>query len=75
MLDVPAYALLVGASLCFLRWLDAERRTSPYGCAALLVAAIYTKYNTGFILVFSSDQLPTAALGLRALDANLCPLL
>lgn len=51
MLDVPAYALLVGASLCFLRWLDAERRTSPYGCAAFLVAAIYTKYNTGFILL------------------------
>ncbi len=62
MLDVPACALLVAACLCHLRWLDDERRSPPYGCAALLVAAIYTKYNAGFILL----PLAVALVGARS---------
>ena len=50
MLDVPAYALLVAAVLAFVRWLDGGRAATPYAWVALLLAAIYAKYNTAFIL-------------------------
>lgn len=51
MLDVPAYAWLVASAVAFVRWLDTDRPAALTAAAALLVAAIYTKYNAGFILI------------------------
>ncbi|HEX3575103.1 MAG TPA: glycosyltransferase family 39 protein [Rhodopila sp.] len=49
MLDLPAYALIV-TSACFLaRYLENDRPRAIYLTALFLVAAIYTKYNAGFV--------------------------
>ncbi|HTJ65271.1 MAG TPA: glycosyltransferase family 39 protein [Alphaproteobacteria bacterium] len=49
MLDVPGYSLIVSSVLCLVAYLTKGRPRSIYLAAALLTAAIYTKYNTGFI--------------------------
>jgi hypothetical protein len=49
MLDIPAYALIV-TSACFLvNYLKYAKPRAIYLAAALLLAAIYTKYNAGFV--------------------------
>lgn len=51
MLDVPVYALIVAAAYWFVRWLDRDRTAALAASAALVVMAVYTKYNAGFILL------------------------
>jgi hypothetical protein len=48
MLDIPAYAWLVWAAVCFLRWLDTDRPRWLYGTLALYLAALYTKQTVLF---------------------------
>ncbi len=50
MLDVPVYALIVAATLWFVRWLETDSKAALYAWATFVVLAIYTKYNAGFIL-------------------------
>lgn len=51
MLDVPAYALLVVATVLFVRWLEQGRALLLYFCSATLLAAIYIKFNVGLIVI------------------------
>lgn len=51
MLDVPVYALVVGAAYWFLRWLDDDRPRALAAWVTLVVLAVYTKYNAGYIVV------------------------
>jgi hypothetical protein len=72
MLDVPAYAWVVASAVAFVRWLDTDRPAALTAAAALLVAAIYTKYNAGFILIpyalaSASARGLTSLLSLRVL--------
>jgi hypothetical protein len=52
MLDIPAYALATAAAACLLLYLRAPtpQPLAVYGAALLLLAGIYTKYNTAFVL-------------------------
>jgi hypothetical protein len=49
MLDLPAYALIVASACCLTRYLRDGRPLSIYLTALFLLAAIYTKYNAGFV--------------------------
>jgi hypothetical protein len=49
MLDIPAFSLVMSAVLCLVAYLTKNRPRDIYLSAGLLVAAIYTKYNSGFI--------------------------
>jgi hypothetical protein len=49
MLDVPAYALIAASACCLVAYLKGGRSRTIYLAALFLVAAIYTKYNAGFI--------------------------
>lgn len=51
MLDVPVYALITAAAYWFLRWLDDDRPRALVAWVALVVLAVYTKYNAGFIVL------------------------
>jgi hypothetical protein len=51
MLDVPAYALAAASGWLLLRFIRDSRPIDLYGCAALLLGAIYTKYNAGFVAI------------------------
>lgn len=53
MLDIPAYALATTAAACLARYLQAPCPPRPlmlYSATFLLLAGIYTKYNTAFVL-------------------------
>jgi hypothetical protein len=50
MLDVPAYALSIAALWCFVRHVETYSYAWLAAAACVMVLAIYTKYNTGFVL-------------------------
>jgi hypothetical protein len=49
MLDLPAYALIAASAVYLAYYVRNGRPYSIYVAAAFLLAAIYTKYNAGFI--------------------------
>jgi hypothetical protein len=49
MLDVPAYGLIALSAVCLTAYVTERRPALIYLAAAFLLAAIYTKYNAGFI--------------------------
>ena len=49
MLDIPAYAFIVASAWALSQYIRLGRPWSIYASAVLLLAAIYTKYNAGFI--------------------------
>lgn len=50
MLDVPAYACILGSSFLLLRHIETKRAAHLYLSAAVLLAAIYIKFNSVFII-------------------------
>jgi hypothetical protein len=50
MLDVPAYALMVTSLWLLVRHLESGAKSTLWAAAAAIVLAIYTKYNSGFVL-------------------------
>jgi hypothetical protein len=53
MLDIPAYALAAAAAACLARYLQisaAPRPLALYAAVLFLLAGIYTRYNTAFVL-------------------------
>jgi 4-amino-4-deoxy-L-arabinose transferase-like glycosyltransferase len=66
MLDVPAYAFLVLAVILLLRWLDRGDPMTLRWFVAAELAAIYTKFNVGFMLPVLGLTI-LAARGPRAL--------
>ena len=49
MLDLPAYGLIVTSAVCLTRYVTQGRPAAIYLTGLFLLAAIYTKYNAGFI--------------------------
>jgi 4-amino-4-deoxy-L-arabinose transferase-like glycosyltransferase len=49
MLEIPAYALIATSAYFLVRYLKLHRPSAIYLTALFLVAAIYTKYNAGFV--------------------------
>jgi hypothetical protein len=49
MLDVPAYALIAASAACLAAYVTKSRPVAIYSAALFVLAAIYTKYNAGFI--------------------------
>jgi Dolichyl-phosphate-mannose-protein mannosyltransferase len=49
MLDVPAYALVAAGAACLAGYVTEARPVTIYAAALFVLAAIYTKYNAGFI--------------------------
>ena len=49
MLDVPAYALITTSACCLAAYIRTGRKSAIYFTALFLLAAIYTKYNAGFV--------------------------
>jgi hypothetical protein len=49
MLDLPAYAVIVSSSCFLLFYLRKGRPSAVYLTALFVVAAVYTKYNAGFV--------------------------
>ena len=49
MLDLPAYGLAALSTVCLTRYLRTGRPLAIYLTALFLLAAVYTKYNAGFI--------------------------
>ena len=64
MLDIPACALLVWGVYCFARFLGRDRTRDLALAVALLLAALYTKYN----VVFVAPVLLAALLRARGAD-------
>lgn len=69
MLELPAYAFLLWAAWCLLRYLDDHAPRWLYGAAALFVMALYTKQTVAFVAVAMAVAL-LAARGGRALVAD-----
>ena len=49
MLDIPAYSLIVTSAWCLSLYIRFNRPHTIYLAGAFLLAAIYTKYNSGFV--------------------------
>jgi hypothetical protein len=49
MLDVPAYALIATSACCLISYLRFGQTRAIYLTTLFLLAAIYTKYNAGFV--------------------------
>jgi len=50
MLDVPAYAILVGGVFFFIRYIENSKPRDIYFSALAILASIYIKLNAGFII-------------------------